>query len=1417
MRKEDDSVAVYDRFKKMPQLPGRYVLLEQLGAGGMGAVYSARDQASGRIVAFKQLLASLAGSRRRTIEAMFEREYHTLVRLKHPRVIEVYDYGVSESGPYYTMELLEGRDLLQRSPLDYKEVCAHMRDIASILALLSAHRLVHRDVSPRNVRFARDGRAKLIDFGALHVFGPATDIVGTPPCMAPEVLSKMALDQRTDLYALGAVAYFALSGRHAYGAKRLDELPALWREPPPPPSHWVPEIPAALDALVVSLLQIDPMLRPTSAAAVIDELSAIGGLPADHNEEHEHAAQSYLLSGRMVGRQEQQEWLRQRLTHAIAGEGGEVVLDGPAGIGRSRLIDETALEAQLKGVTVLRGDGQALSQPFGVATALGLQLITTCPDHALEAAAERVSILGHLSDELHAKLGRPALSTLPDAPAERRALLQGALHDWFLNLSRARPILLAIDNLHAVDDNSAAFLAALGLGSKQTKLLMLCSQRSGERVTAPAPVRTMRSRSAHLKLESLSAGACAELVRSLFGEVANTGRLAHLLHARSAGNPQQFMDLAELLVKKKTAKYTNGTWVLPLEVRDDELPDDAEALSDARLRELGPAARSMLEVLCVHERPVSLELSLELAHDLAAEAVHQAFAELLAAQLLLIEDGRYRFAREAVRRGLCERMDESVRREQHRKVAQVLMARPRDDAALLQAGRHLLAAGDETRGADVIAPLGRRLAGRAQDENQAEVVQTLLAALRVYEKQGRPPQAIAEILFVMVDMAYYTSEWRLLFEYGERAIELGSQVLGLNRARALQPWLGRKLALIVASLHAALLFALQPRRNRGWHMLEAMKYFLAMVPAVSGTLVLCQDAPTLRRLEQRLSPLSWLGKGLPLNFLYNFVAQNTNLAAGRMVVPRDDFEDMVALLRSPATVKALNASHIEIIYGGMLCGKAFIEAYRFGHEALVNAAKAEATGIRMWALGAAQARLVYHALRGESEQVQVYRAQVELLAVQGGATWQVELSIPAALMVADFLAGDTIGLRRIVEQLTRRAQVTSALEPYVASAQAMYLTLRGQLGEALELYEKVIAEFAPLQRQYWLVVHAGFAQACNRSGQHARARQLLSDALSHLAPADLEFACLHLEGQRQLALAHAGCLQYAEAVAALDGLLSLHGAQDNAMLVGLLHKARAEVALMMEDAACFDLHFAQLQRCFRATRNPALIAQSERLLARAVKAGLRRAGETPPHALPPRDAGTSAHISSLHFADDPFQHVLKVAVQRSCAKSGYLYIYEYDKMRLVAANRSDEAPRGLETQLLDDVRRLRLAAETDLHSAASSQGETVVRTTTALRKRVLEAEDAEAAAGATQIVSTPPAASKHEVEGLKTAFVEAGSDEGGASNYRAIVLRAHSQGRDEIVGGLILEVDPERALLLPSALLETVADALYTRGTAVTT
>src|SRR4051794_38024856 len=146
---------------------GRYRVEAILGQGGMGAVYRVLDERNDRQLALKQLRAGGSDHNAALMITQFEREYHTLCQLAHPSIIEVHDYGIDGTTAYYTMQLLDGQDLRERGQLAWREACAVFRDVASSLAIIHSRRLVHRDISGRNVRCTSAGTAKLIDFGAM--------------------------------------------------------------------------------------------------------------------------------------------------------------------------------------------------------------------------------------------------------------------------------------------------------------------------------------------------------------------------------------------------------------------------------------------------------------------------------------------------------------------------------------------------------------------------------------------------------------------------------------------------------------------------------------------------------------------------------------------------------------------------------------------------------------------------------------------------------------------------------------------------------------------------------------------------------------------------------------------------------------------------------------------------------------------------------------------------------------------------------------------------------------------------------------------------------------------------------------------------------------------------------------------------
>ena len=270
----------------------RYELLEELGSGGMGAVYKARQKYVGRLVAFKVLPPAL----RNDAEALqrFEREAAALGRLKHPNVVGVFDAGVEGGFPYLAMEFIEGKDLRQvleeRGRLSVEAVVRLGLEMADALDHIQRQGLVHRDVKPSNIILDLDGKAMLTDFGiafAATLPRMTQGTMGTPEFMSPEQADGQTLDLRSDLYSLGVVLYECLAGAMPF-QRQGDSLTSLshllnqvLHEPPPPLQEQRPDVPAWLAEAVHRCMEKNPDDRFQTGAALVAVLRRDTGREAE--------------------------------------------------------------------------------------------------------------------------------------------------------------------------------------------------------------------------------------------------------------------------------------------------------------------------------------------------------------------------------------------------------------------------------------------------------------------------------------------------------------------------------------------------------------------------------------------------------------------------------------------------------------------------------------------------------------------------------------------------------------------------------------------------------------------------------------------------------------------------------------------------------------------------------------------------------------------------------------------------------------------------------------------------------------------------------------------------------------------------------------------------------------------------------
>ncbi len=777
-----------------PTTIGRYRLVKRVGAGGMGVVYEATDTRDDSRIALKVLLPHAAEEAEGVLR--FKREFRALARLRHPNIVRVLDAGIEDDVPFIAMEFLDGKDVrrhlraLPEGPVRDREMRRCLRQIFGALAHIHVRRIVHRDLKPENILVCSDGRVKLMDFGVARLLRAPTSssgLLGTFAYMAPEQVTSGEIDGRADLYAVGVLMYEVLAGDYPFPVE--PPAAALHHHVNTKPPHVLDvhdKADPTLAALTQKLLEKDPLDRLQTAEEAFSYLTDDDST----SSQVESSLPGQLFAPRFVARGDELEQLLEMAEATADGRGQLMLIEGPSGIGKSRLIQELKGRVRRKMNVVVGPCAPEPSQAYGpIETLLDEieSIASKAPNDVVRKIVGRDAALVHAVSPRLARLGGPATTEHLDA-SERKVRLHKAIVGVMGRLALTRPTILAIEDLHWADSSTLELL----WDAARTLLAPRPRGRSDETVCPVAIILTRRSlaegpdqseqlirrldersRLHRLTMRPIPATGVLDMVRTMTGVQRPLRAFVDELVRVTHGRPLMVQEVMESWVSERVLERRRGAWFYRdaslesdapedatppggIEMPEDATPRDAVRVPDpaerpptrtrrprptrgddaalAKLERLGSQARELLERLALLGRLLPADLVSAVA-ELEEDAFLDAMDELVRANLLVEDvshDGvRYRFYHEGFREAVTRALPAAPRAHLHLRIAHRLerrfLSRRPELAHVLS--RHFRAGGQPLRAVRYLEMMARAAATRGDIDAAMRRIQDATAVI----------------------------------------------------------------------------------------------------------------------------------------------------------------------------------------------------------------------------------------------------------------------------------------------------------------------------------------------------------------------------------------------------------------------------------------------------------------------------------------------------------------------------------------------------------------------------------------------------------------------------------------------------------------------------------------------------------------
>lgn len=710
----------------------QYEILEELGSGGMGTVYKARDLSLDRIVAVK-VLSDKAGWESGDWAERLKHEAQAAAKISSPNVVTVHQVSEASDPPFIVMEYVEGtnlkRELRNRGAFTVPGAVRIACQVCDALTAAHGANVLHKDIKPENIIISSSGVAKVMDFGIARLprrgeaqeegIGPA----GTAAYMSPEQAMGNPLDERTDVYSLGVVMYELLTGRLPHEADTVDDLlDRKIREVAPLPSDLGFSLPGRLESLIMKALENDPELRFSSAFEM--KTAILSCVPASFDRtmrtglEEDGSAQTpgHAVAGlELVGRDEIVSQLADCVESTKVGSGRAVVLSGETGVGKTAILDEVQIQAEKSDVLVLRGRCLYQDMPvpfFPYVTAIRSLLEFSSSDGI--SRTERENIKGLIEEGVtELRLFLPYLETvLHKSDAERvevgndgrgspdSSRIFAALGRLFSHVAEYHPLLLILDDFQWVDRSSLQLFHYLGCRSRRSKMMLLAAYRPED--LQPEPGRNVHplletfsrmnaeGRLIQINVDRLSKSDTSELLRRALRNTRFTEEFKTEIYNHTLGNPVFVLECLKSLREDGTIKWLDGHWQCVESIPSIRVPKRAKDAIERRLECLGREERRLLECAAVQgcnftSDVLSAVLGLERLEVLTVLNDLQKKYEIVR-----FRNGAYSFEHPLLWECSYDALAEELRQEYHLLIARFLegKCKPKSASALFSLANH---------------------------------------------------------------------------------------------------------------------------------------------------------------------------------------------------------------------------------------------------------------------------------------------------------------------------------------------------------------------------------------------------------------------------------------------------------------------------------------------------------------------------------------------------------------------------------------------------------------------------------------------------------------------------------------------------------------------------------------------------------